>query len=294
MEFINEEKQTELGLTAEQLAAITPLYNDHIANLKGEWDGKANTNAEAILNGAALSVEKTTGVKRTDGEKVADYIERSGSEFLKSQKTELETAKAEYATKLKEFKGDEATKAELEAARQKLDDAQKLLVDYDAIKEKAEKYEPLTQEYSTMKIEVAFGSVKPNFPDTVNPYEGKAKWDEFKAGVLKEWTVEYKDGKAIAKNNENPHKEVALSELLAKDESITTLMQGRQQQGSGTSPKGLEKIEGVPFEVPKGGDVKDLVPLIQAQCAKEGWVKGTPSYSARFKELNDRVMQKTA
>ena len=107
MDFITEEVKKASGLTDEQIEAIKPLYESDIATKKQSWDNKANTDAEGILQGAAGKVEELTNVKRTQGEKVADYIIRAGNEHLTTQKAEVETLKTEYAQKLKDFDGGE-------------------------------------------------------------------------------------------------------------------------------------------------------------------------------------------
>ena len=71
-------------------------------------------------------------------------------------------------------------KKELAEAKTTFDELQKKTADYDTLKEQAEKADTLGEELSGLKLSVAFDSVKPKFADSVNEYEAKAKWDEFK------------------------------------------------------------------------------------------------------------------
>ena len=289
MDFLTQEKITELGLTTEQVSSIAPLYNETIATLKKEWDNKANENAEGILQGAALKVTEVTKATRNQGEKIADFIVRASQQHLNNLKTDLETAKEEYNQKLKDFKGDEATKAELAQAKQALDEAKKTLADYDAIKDKASKYEPLETEYKNLKLQVAFQSVKPNFPESVNPYEAKAKWDEFVKGVEGKYIIELVDGEAICKDKENEYKVVKLKDLVSDNESIKTLVAGRQQQGTGGKAI-TKKIEGMPFEIPENASRQEIHKLIESHIiSKEGIKISDSKYATRFSELWGKI-----
>lgn len=294
MEFITAEVQKEIGLTPEQIEKITPLYSGHIAELQKQWDGKANKDAEGILTGAATSIEKVTGIKRNEGEKIADYYTRSGSEFFKTKETEIGTLKADYEKKLKDFDGSPELKAELEQAKTKLNDLLQKQADYDSIKEKADKYEPLAQNFTRLELEVSFQSAMPTFPETVNPYEAKAKSDECKQNILKEWDVKFIEGQAIGVNKENPYKTEKLKDLILKDVEIAKLMEGRTQQGSNTNPANLQKIEGVPFDVPKGATSSERTTLIRDYLAKQGIGTMHTQYSSKFEELNLKILQKTA
>lgn len=292
MEFITEEIQKTLGLTPEQIEGIKPLYNDHLANQKKDWDGKANENAEKIIEGAAKSIMDATGVVREQGEKVADYLKRAGGLHISTLKSEVEVAKAEYDKKIADFKGDSATKEELQKAKDELDKAKQQLAQFDSYKEKAEKYEPLENEYKTMKLQIAFQSVKPTFPDTVNQYEAKAKWDDFVKEVQEKWTIELVDGEAVCKDKENNYKVSKLKDLVQANEAITALLAGRKQDGMNSKEKELQKIEGVPFEVPKGADTQERTKAIREYLLKQGIVLTSPDYAKQFAELNKKILAK--
>lgn len=287
MQFITQDLKTTLGLTDDQVKGLSPSYENHIAEIKKGWDGKANTDAEGIINGALSKIVEVTKVPRNTGEKAGDYITRASESHLVNLKTDLENAKADYTTKLKEFKGDEATKQELDKAKQELDDAKKILADYDSIKDKAEKFEPLQADYLNMKKSVAFGSVKPNFPSEVNQYEAKAKWDSFTKDVEDKFTIELVDNEPFAIDKTNKHKKVKLSELVSQNKEITELTQGRTQQGTGATPT-QKTLEGVPFKVPENVSGTDLSKLINEHLDTK-MTMTDPNRAKAFSELWTKI-----
>ena len=68
MEFI-EALKTEIGLSDEQLPKLKEAVTNHVAELQKQWDGKANENAEKIIDGAAKNIESLTGIPRMQGER---------------------------------------------------------------------------------------------------------------------------------------------------------------------------------------------------------------------------------
>lgn len=291
MEFITEEVRTSLGLTDDHIAGLTPLFNNHIAEVKKGYDQTAHQNAEGILNGAAQKIAEVTKVARNQGEKVADYILRANGEYNSSLKSDLEKAKSDYEQKLKDFKGDDATKAELDKAKADLDEAKKKLADFDVLKDKADKYEEATQILSKLKLDVAFQKVKPSFPETANPFEVKARWEDFEKNVLDKYIIELVEGEPIAIDKENEHKRSSLKELVEKDEEITKLTQGRAQGGTGAKPGEKLKIEGVPFEVPKNATTEERSKLIQEYLATKGINKVSPNYATEFSKYNNLILK---
>jgi hypothetical protein len=294
MEFITQEVATTLSLSPEQIAGITPLYDGHLANLKKEWDGKANTNAEGIINGALSKINEVTKVARLEGEKAADYITRAGLASISEQKTNVSALELEYQNKLKEFKGDEATKLELQNAKTELDNAKKILADFDNIKAKADKYDETEQTLSKLKLQVSFSNVKPKFPDIVNAYEAKAKWEEFKNSVLEKYEIQLVDGEAIAVDKTNNYTNIKLSELVKNDKNITELLAERQQAGTGARASGNDKsIEGLPFKVPQDAktNTSERAKVISEQLTKEGIAVLDPNYTKKFAEYNLKIMQ---
>ena len=291
MDFITEDVQKTLNLTPEQIEGLKPLVSNHIADLQKNWDGKANENAERILDGAASKVADVTKVSRNQGEKVADYIERASNTHLSSLKTNLENARQEYEQKVKDFKGDEATKAELQKAKEELDNAKKQLADFDTYKAKAEKLEPLQNEYLSMKKQIAYQGVKPTFPDTVNPYEAKAKWDEFVKDVEEKYEIELVDGEAIAKDKSNEYKTIKLKDLLAQNKNISDLMQGRKQSGTGAQQKDNQTIEGVPFAVPLNATSEERAVAIRNYLAEIGLKATSSDYPKQFAKYNQLILK---
>jgi hypothetical protein len=290
MDFITEEIVKQHNFTPEQIEAIKPLYENNIANLKKDWDGVANANAEKILDGAGLKVAEVTKVPRNQGEKIADYIVRAHSEHLTSLKSDLETKKAEYDQKLKDFKGDEATKAELDKIKGEYDEAKKKLANYDELSEKAGKYEQTAEALSGMKLSVAYNSVKPNFPTEANQYEVKAKWDEFIKATNEKWLIEIVDNEPIAIDKDNEHKRVKLSELVSQNKEITELLQGRQQKGSGANPA-KTKVDGLPFEIEGEPTSANLSKAINTYLTSQGTPVTSDEWGKKFQELFNKAQE---
>jgi len=294
MDFITTEVATELGLTPEQITGLTPKYNDHLATLKQGWDGLANTNAENIITGAVKAIQTKTGITedRQQGEKIADYIVRISDKALESKQAKVDALEVEYKQKLKDFNGNDATKAELEQAKTELDKAKQILANFDDIKAKADKFDETTEKLNGLKLEVAFTNVKPNFPDTANAYEVKAKWDEFKATVLAKYTIELIDGVPTAIDKENQYKTIKLSDLVLENKEIESLAKGRQQQGTGAKAAKNVTIEGLAFDVPEAAktDSKERAKVIREQLAKEGVVSAHKDYAAKFSDYNKKIL----
>lgn len=290
MEFITEEVITALALTPEQVAGMKTPYETHLATLKQGWDNKANENAEGILTGAASKLEEATGVKRTQGEKLADYYVRAGSEFLTTQKTEIETLKTEYQTKLKDFNGGDATKAELAKAKSDLDAAQLQLVDYEDLKAKAGQLDEITTKYKSLEEKQFFQNEKPTFPDTVNKYEADAKWNEFLKGFNEKWNKEFDDnGVSIAVSKENPHLKKPLSELIIADAELSKLMEGRKQTGPGAGSTSKE-LGTTGVVLPDNPNPTDISTAINEYLEKNSkHPKTSKERTKEFMELNTKV-----
>ncbi|MGU3377630.1 hypothetical protein [Chryseobacterium sp. M5A1_1a] len=294
MEFLTEDVAKELGLTPEQITGITAKGTEYISDQKKEWDKKANENAEAILSGAANYLQEKTGVKedRQQGEKYGEYFSRLSNKALEEKTGEIERLKTEYNQKLKDFKGDEATKQELESAKAKLDDAQKLLVDYEVLKDKAGKYDDTTKELSEFKVKAAFGNVKPSFSKDANAYEVKARWEDFQKKTIEKYNIELIDGEYLAVEKDNKYKSIKLSDLAEKDEDLKLLTSERVVPGIG-SKVDKSKIDGIEEEIPKTAktDSKERTKIIKDQLAKEGIATTDVNYSKKFSELNKKILE---
>jgi len=293
-DFITAEKATELGLSEDQIKGITPLYEEHIAGLKQSFSSEATTNAEKIISGAIESTQKKYGIElpRNQGEKNADYLSRLNDKVVEDNKTKIGQLEQEYQTKLKEFDGGSATKAELAKAKQDLDTAQQKLVEFDGYKEKADKYEPLAEQYNSLQGRVFFQNDKPQFPETVNKYEADAKWTAFTKAFDEKWEKSFdENGKSIAVSKENPHLKKPLAELIAADTELTSLLAGRQQRGMGSNHIDLNKVDGLDFEVPVKADSAALTKAVDDYLVRKGVSKTSAEYGEQFGELYKKAKE---
>lgn len=290
-EFIETNKLDET-----QVKAITTHAVSHIADLKGEWDGKANKDAEAILDGAAKKIQEVTGVEREKGEKVGDFVNRSWGQFSEKGTKELASKMTEYEDKIKNVKGNETLSKEFETLQTKHSDLQKKEASFDELLGSGvkDKYEALLSETSSLKIMNAFNSVKPSFPNTVNAYEVDAKWDSFKNSILKNNTLEMVDNEWVAVDKENKHKITKLTDLVSKDADLTKLLEGRQQTGPNANSVNLKDIDGVPFQVPENSTSADRAKLIKDHLATKGISSTSSEYSEMFAELNRKILKPAA
>lgn len=293
MEFLTEDFIQENGLSEDQVNAIQSKGSDYIAEYKKEQDARvaeeANKHAEGIISGAAKKVQEVTGIEREQGEKIADYLDRSGTSYLHESKQSVENLKKEFEDKLKNTKGAEGLTAELEKYKSQVDEYQKKVAELEPNAEYKTKYDELFGQFQGMKVENAFNSIKPSFDKGSNPYEVKAKWGEFKKGVLDKYDIEIVDGEAIAVDKENKYKQTKLKELVSENKELQSLVNGRQQQGSGAIVKDEVEIEGVPFKVPKDADSKVKTQLVKEHLAKEGISVTSNEYPKKFSELYSKL-----
>lgn len=292
-ELIETQKFTEDQVKAIATFGKTQM-DESKAKIEEEWKGKAHNDAQGILDGAGASVEKLTGIKRNSGEKIADYIDRSNKEFSLSKSKELDQLKTDYEDKIKNVKDAGTLKEEYEKMKIEKDEILKKFADYDTLKEKASKADEYGTELSGLKLEVAFSNVKPTFPDTVNSFESKARWDEFKADILSKNTIEIVDGQPIAIDKENKYKQTKLSELVEKNDIIQALLKGRQQEGTGAKAGVKVKIEGLPFELKEKGTTKDNSESIREYLATQGISITHPDYAKKFAEYTKLIAQQKA
>lgn len=290
-EFIETNK-----LAPEQVAAVKAYSESHVATLQKEWDTKANDNAENILGGVVKSIQKKTGIEepRLQGEKYAAYLERVSSKVLETKQSELDTAKTEYESKLKDFKGGDALKVEVETAKKAYDTLLQKVADYDEVKKKAGEYEDLSGKYSQLKVGTAFRDVKPTFPADVNSFERDAKWKIFEESTLKEYDVEIVDGVAKAISKENKYNIVTLESLVKANAEIQGLLAERRQVGiNGKQVNGkVVNIEGVPFAVPETCDSAERAKLIREHLTSKGLNTASEAYSKEFAELNKKILNR--
>jgi hypothetical protein len=275
---------------AEKAASF--IETNVVPDYKKAWDGKANTDAEGILTGASKYVSDKFGVQieREQGEKYADYLQRVSETIVTSKLSDKEK---ELQEKLKNFKGNDALKSqyekELANERAEKDKYLQKLAKLEPLEGLDEKYKEATSQLSSLKLSVAFGNAKPNFPETVNKYEAEAKWNEFKNGVLENNNIEIEGNIAYAIDKENPHKKVKLTELVEKNTNIAELLKGRQQRGNGASSVDLKSVEGLPFKVPSNATSEELTSLVREHLIKELGSVTAIGYTQKFKELYSKA-----
>lgn len=289
---LSEQQITDYGLSEEQVGKINTWSNDTVANTKQEYDGLANKNAEAILDGALLKVSTDTKIIRNQGEKVGDYLVRTWGEFNKAKILETETAKNDYNEKVKNFKGDKDLITKISELDKANDDLLKKYANYDEVLDISNKYESLVKENNETKRQVAFGGVKPNFPTEVNSYEASSKWNDFIRKIEDSYHIELVEGVAIAIDKENKHKQTKLSELVSLDTEISELLKGRQQEGTGHKEINKIEIKNVPFQVPEESkeDSSKRAVVIRDYLAKKGINQTNENYSKEFSKYNKLIL----
>lgn len=295
MEFI-EALKAEIGLSDEQLPKLKEAVTNHVAELQKQWDGKANENAEKIIDGAAKSIESLTGIPRMQGQKVADYLKETSTKYFDDTKISLQKKEQELDRKLKEGGGDSALKAELEQVKTSLDtfkQKEAQFADWEKNDYKG-KYEETTQKMTQMELRVAFSNVKPAFPDTVNQYESAAKWKEFQDSITTAYNIKLnEDGEAIAVDKSNEYKIVKLADLVKNDKTISELTKGRAATGLGSGQKQNTKVEGIPFEVPENATPEERTKAIREYLSNAGILVTSTEYAKRFAEYNAKLLEKT-
>jgi hypothetical protein len=303
---ISKELAEQIQLNETQIKAIQDASNNFEAELKKSWDGKANNDAENILSDVAKKVETMTGIKKEQGVKYADYLGMASENYLKGQKSDLDRLKGELEEKIKSGTGDELTKKELEKVRLELEKNKSELDKYKVIAAEHEdwkandykgKYEVTYEKLTSVEEKVAFQSIKPTFPDTVNKYEAAAKWKEFVDGVKSKNKIVEENDEYYAIDKENEHKKVKLSSLVEKDKDIQDLTKGRSMTGLGSQTKqGQKSIDGVPFKIEEGATGADIQKAIKDYLTTELKLEVTSKdYATKFGEFYAKIKaQKTA
>lgn len=291
MEFTQEFIEAN-GLEENQVKALTNYIETEVKPIiKKEYDGVANKNAEGILDGASRMVKERLGIdlEREQGEKYADYLSRVSETHFSSKNAELSLKKKEYEDKLKNFKGGEEYKEELDKLKVEKDNLLKQVAELEPLKGIDEKYKETTQRLTSMQKEVAYTNVKPRFPEGVNKYEAEAKWNEFKSGAESSYNIELIDGKPFAIDKENEHKKYPLEDLVSKDQNITELLKGRQQGGTNAKPADLLAVEGLPFKIPKGATPTEITNIVREYVVSQVGDITSPGYAKMFSEVYQKV-----
>lgn len=285
---LSQEFIQENGITPEQATAITSEVGTHVSDLKHEWDGLANTNAEKIITGALEKTVELTGIARNEGEKSADYLKRANELYFEGTKSTLATEKEKLDKLIKDGKPSEQAQAQYDELKGKYDLLQQKeakFADYEEHDYK-DKYEKSKETLTKLNRNVAFNSVKPNFPDTVNSFEAKARWNEFQKNTEEKYNVVLdENNEAWLVDKENEHKTLKLSELVEKDDVLTELVRGRVQKGLGSKDKKI-KIDGLPFEMPENATAQDRNKAIKEYLATKYDSPLAQGYSKEFSKLN--------
>lgn len=292
MEFITEDFIKDNGLAPEQVEAITNHFTTEVVpSLKKEYDGLANKNAEGILDGASKYAKEVLGLEfdREQGEKAGDFLKRAIDAKFGSTQAELEQKGKDLDAKLKNFKGSDEIKQALEAERLKNDTLLQQVAELEPLKGLDVKYEESMQTLSKLKREVAYGGVKPNFPETVNKFEADAKWKSFVDGIEEKYNIEIVDGKAKAIDKENIHKVYDLATLVGQDENIAELLKGRQQGGTGANPINMQEVEGVPFKVPTNATGEEITNLVREHVLSQLGSLTHKDFANQFQALYNKV-----
>tara|TARA_R110000744_G_scaffold275082_1_gene388050 strand:+ start:8552 stop:9445 length:894 start_codon:yes stop_codon:yes gene_type:complete len=288
---LNEEFIKANDLSVEQVTAI----NTNISTQETSWQGKSNENAEGILTGASVYAQKQAGIElpRNDGEKFGDYLNRLGDASISGKTTAIEKLEGEWTEKLKGFKGNEALQQEHDKLKDSMDVFKQKAAQFDEVTEKdiLNKFKSNSEELSNLKRNLAFNSEKPNFPDTANKFEVKAKWDEFISGVEAKYDIHLdKNNNPILKDKENEFSITTLKDLVTKDKNITDLLKGTKVPGLNTKPGEL-KLEGVPFKVSEKMTSIDRSNKIKEYLMKEKGLSITSSeYAKQFSALNSAIL----
>jgi hypothetical protein len=298
MEFeLTEDQVKDLALSEEQLAKVVDLGKTTVATIAKSLDDKykeeANKNAEGILTGAAKLVEQKTGIARNQGEKLADYLERTGQSYFTEKETQLEKLKKEYEEKIEGVKDGAKLKLELEKYQKRVAELEPINTEYTELKTK---FDTIDSEYSTLKINTAFDKAMPKIPEGVNEFEKKARLDAARNEILTNFDLKFDDkGVPYAVNKSNEFDKKPLSEVLAANESIKAMIDAAKKDdnkgGFGGTPKGDNvKIDGVPFEVTDKMTSEERTNAIREYLEKQGVSKISVDYAKRFAELNSKIL----
>ncbi len=298
---LQKELIDKFELSTDAVTAINTFGLEHTKTKVGEtittYDGKANKDAQGIIDGATNKVKELTGIPLNDKEQIADYYVRAYTESSTTKTSELEASKLAYDTKVADFKGDESITKELNEFKE----ANKILKGKEAAWDALEKagfegrYNESLIKIDTLNESVAYNSVKPAFSQDSNTFEVDAKWKEFRSKTSEKNNIVMHEDVAYAVDKENDLIKTKLEDLVKTDKELTALVSGRQQSGLPAKEDGEAiKIEGVPFDVPANADSSARAKLIREYLAKEGIGSMAAEYTTKFSELNTKIKQGTA
>ena len=292
MEFeLNQETAEKFGINQDNLNALSEHVNNHIIELKGTWDKSAKDEANRIANntleGATKNIEKESGISRMSGEKASEYLSRVNLNYMPSIQEKINAANE----KLLNAEKNGATATELKELQNKFDILQQKEAEFDALKDGdyQNKYNTLLERFNANNHRLAYAGVKPNFSKDVNEYEAKAKWEEFVNNANSLGELKEVDNEWVIVDKENVHKTYKLKDLVNKDQTIQSLINGRQQNSPGAKQTNFKTIEGVPFDVPIDAKPSKKQELVTEHLLSDGAKPTDTNWSSKFQELYNKI-----
>jgi hypothetical protein len=290
---LSQEFIQENGLNEEQVAAITGEVKSHMTT---ELGTQVHEHTENTLSKVWETVNKVTGIEREKGEKYADALTRASRLHFEGKNSELDRKIQEYSEKIKNTKGDETLKGELQKAKDDLEKLKPIATEHEEWKRNdyKGKYEDVSSKLTKTEQRIAFSKVVDKRPDTVNKFEWDARIKEWETSVLEENVIKFDENDiAWAVNKEDDWKKTKLEDLYKENTELQELIKGRQQKGIGSNSKKVT-IEGVPFEVPENATPAERQKAIKEYLASQNISKTSAEYSKQFAELNAKILQKKA
>lgn len=299
MEFeLPKETVEQLGLNEEQVTAITShVSQNYVPELRGaidnEYKEKGNKYANGIFDSVRGNFSKLTGVEINEGEKIVDYFSRAGQTYFENKTNELADLKTKYEETVKNGKGSEVLQGKITELETSLDTYKQKEAEYDAIIEGGwkEKYESEVTKRKQTTLDNAFISVKPKFPQSVDEFRAKHFYDEFRKEVESKYEIVKVEDEYVAIDKENEHKRFKLNDLVAKDENLSKLAQGRQQEGLGSTSGSDKTIQGLDFELKENATSGEISAAITKHLKSKGVDNASDDWAKQFKEQYTKVRE---
>jgi hypothetical protein len=280
-------------LTPEQVTAISGEVKTYVNT---ELGTKVHEHAENTLSKVWESVNKVTGIERDKGEKYADALQRASGLYFEGKTSELDRKIQDYDEKIKNTKGDETLKGELQKAKEDLEKLKGIATEHEEWKKSdyKSKYEETLGKLTKTEQRNAFAKVVPGRPESVNKFEWDARIKEWQTKVLEDHDIKFDEtDTAWAVDKKDDWKKTKLEELYKENTELQELAKGRDQKGLGSKDKKIT-IEGVPFEVPENATPQERQKAIKEYLASQNISITSNEYSKKFTELNAKILQKNA
>jgi hypothetical protein len=285
-----------LKLTPEQVTGVTEFGTSTITGLQDSWgtelETKITERTNTTFEGATKKIEKESGIARNHGEVASDYIARVNETAFSDLRTKAETKLAAAEQALLDASKDGASKEELTKLREDIKGFQTKAADYDKLVEDdvVGKYATSKETIQSLQHELAFTNARPKFSDDVNTFEADAKWGQFVAKANEMGSLEKVDKDWVIIDKNNPAKVTKISDLVAKDETISGLINGRTQEGIGNTSTENVTVNGVPFELPKDATPTQRAEAIRGYLKKEGLNTNMDSWGAEYSKWNNKIL----